>query len=318
MDAVASGTALVDTTTESSYTPTDLQFANTYYWKVVEVNEAEAISTWEGALWSFTVQEYGLVDGFEAYDNDLNRIYDTWLDGWVNETGSTVGYAEEPFAERSIVHGGIQSMPLEYDNSSAPFYSEADRTWAGAEDWTSGGAVMLRLYFHGAADNDAESLYVAVEDAAGNVAVVTHDDPDAALVASWQAWSIPLKALADAGVNLTAVKTMYIGLGDRENASSGGAGIIYVDDIAVGTPLGDVTGAGDAVQGRTQRRGLAGGRDARSGDRRRHRHKVPALQGRLRPGRRTDRLAGDAGDGRDDRYGTDVDRRPTMCPVATR
>ena len=245
----ADALALVDTVTASSYTPTDLQFANTYYWKVTEVNEAEATSAWEGALWSFTVQEFGLVDGFEAYDNDENRVYDTWLDGWINGSGSTVGYATEPFAERSIVHGGSQSMPLEYDNSSAPFYSEADRTWASAQDWTAGGAVSLRLYFHGAADNDAETLYVAIEDSAGNVAVVTHADASAVQTAEWQAWTISFSALTAAGVNLTAIETVSIGLGDRDNPASGGAGIIYVDDIAVGTSLADVTGAGDAVQG---------------------------------------------------------------------
>jgi F5/8 type C domain len=252
--AVADGTPPMDTVTQSSYAPSDLQFGSPYYWKVVEVNDAEAIVSWEGPLWSFTTQEYAPADDFEAYDNEDNRIYDTWLDGWVNETGSTVGYLAEPFAETSIVHGGQQAMPLEYDNSASPFYSEASRTWASAQYWTVGGAVSLRLYFQGSADNTAAALYIAVEDSAGNVAVVTHPDPDAVLAATWQGWTIPFGTLTDAGVNPAAVKTISIGLGDRANPSAGGTGTLYVDDIGFGTPLAyhvkaAVTGPGDAVQG---------------------------------------------------------------------
>jgi hypothetical protein len=111
--AVIDGTAAVETMMQSSFAPDDLAFGNTFYWKVIEVNEAEAISAWEGPVWSFTVQEYGLIEGFEAYDDDENRIYDTWLDGWVNETGSTVGYLAEPFAEQAIVHGGsVHATPV--------------------------------------------------------------------------------------------------------------------------------------------------------------------------------------------------------------
>ena len=39
--AVAEGTALIDTVTESSYTPASLELGTTYYWRVNEVNEAE-------------------------------------------------------------------------------------------------------------------------------------------------------------------------------------------------------------------------------------------------------------------------------------
>jgi len=236
--AVADGTALVDAVGQNSYAPSDLLFGNTYYWTVTEVNDAEAIASWEGPLWSFTTQEFAAADDFEDYDDEDNRIYDTWLDGWVNSTGSTVGYLEEPFAERTVVHGGQQAMPLEYNNGDTPFYSEASRTWAGAQDWTVGGANSLQLWFHGAATNTAAALYLAVEDSAGNVAVVTHGDPDAVLVEAWQSWIVPFSALTDAGVNLAAVKTMAIGLGDRANPTAGGAGMIYVDDIGYGHPYG--------------------------------------------------------------------------------
>ncbi len=229
------GTTLVDTVTSASYTPSDLEFGTTYHWKINEVNEAETASVWEGALWSFATQEFATVDDFESYDNEENLIYETWIDGWFNETGSTVGYLEEPFAETSIVHDGRQSMPLQYDNSAAPFYSEAERDLGGA-DWTARGADTLRLYVQGSADNGPGMLYVALEDSAGNVAVVSHSDEAVLTTEAWQEWTIPLADLS--GVNLAAVRTIYIGVGDRDNPASGGAGAVFIDDIGFGRPAG--------------------------------------------------------------------------------
>ncbi len=235
--AVAAGTAPVEVASQSRYVPGDLEFGNTYYWRVDEVNDVEAVNVWEGDLWSFATQEYAVVEDFEVYDDDDNRIYDTWIDGWVNSTGSTVGYLDAPFAEIAIVHGGGQSMPLEYHNGESPFYSETSRTWASNQNWTVGGANSLRLHFQGGADNTPETLYLVVEDSAGNVAVLTNADPEAILATDWQEWVIPLADLTAAGVNPAGVKTIYVGLGDRDNPTSGGTGRICLDDIEVGKPL---------------------------------------------------------------------------------
>ncbi len=79
----------------------------------------------------------------------MTTIFDTWLDGWVNDNGSTVGYFDAPFAEQAIVHSGDQSMPLEYNNTGSPFYSEAERTFDTSQDWTGGSADTLVVYFQG-------------------------------------------------------------------------------------------------------------------------------------------------------------------------
>ena len=147
--AVIAGSVLLANTTDTSYALGDLELAMTYYWKIDEVNDAEAISRWEGDIWSFTTQAAFTVEDFESYDDDGNRIYDTWIDGWVNETGSTVGYLEAPFAERSITHGGRQSLPMEYSNADSPFYSETERTWATGQNWTTNAADTLMVYFRG-------------------------------------------------------------------------------------------------------------------------------------------------------------------------
>mgnify|MGYP001097735232 CR=1 FL=1 len=84
----------------------------------------------------------------------------------------------------------------------------------------------------GILSNDPEPLYVAVSNAAGNPAVVEHDDPAAATIDTWTEWVIPLSAFADQGINLTNVDRIAIGLGTRSNqAAPGGSGKMYFDDI---------------------------------------------------------------------------------------
>ena len=139
---------LAATLDQAVFTPAAMGFGTTYYWRVDEVSD----ETWAGETWSFTTQEYAWIDDFESYTDEIEAgeaIFDTWLDGWVNNTGSTVGYLETPFAERSIVHGGKQSMPLAYDNTTSPFYSEAVRTWNTPQDWMRNGADTLVLHVRG-------------------------------------------------------------------------------------------------------------------------------------------------------------------------
>jgi hypothetical protein len=50
---------------------------------VDEVNAASADSPWKGAVWSFTTADFLVVDDFESYtDEDVGRIFQTWIDGW--------------------------------------------------------------------------------------------------------------------------------------------------------------------------------------------------------------------------------------------
>ncbi len=151
---------LVDSVSQASYTPGNLEFGTTYYWQIVEVNEADEVSAWAGDVWTFSTEEYALIDGFETYDDDIEAgtaIFDTWLDGFVNETGSIVGYFDAPFAEKSIVRSGSQSMPIQYDNTESPFYSEAERIFDSAQDWTGNGAETLVLYVRGNAPDFIEA-----------------------------------------------------------------------------------------------------------------------------------------------------------------
>jgi len=131
----------------------------TYFWRIDEV-EAGATVIHKGRTWAFTVADYLIVDEFEAYTDDVgSRIFQTWIDGWGftepapgnpgNGTGSTVGYTSPPFAEPTVVHGGRQSMPFDYNNIIQPYYSETDRTFAAAQNLTLYGMDTLSLWFRG-------------------------------------------------------------------------------------------------------------------------------------------------------------------------
>ncbi|MGE5297085.1 MAG: discoidin domain-containing protein [Solirubrobacterales bacterium] len=145
--AVADGTAAGATPTGHSYTPGALDFGTTYYWKVDETGDS---GTYAGNVWSFVTEEYGVIDNFETYNDDDARIYDSWVDGLTNgASGSQVGYDESPFAEKTIKHGGNQSMPLMYDNTASPYYSEAEYAFSPAKSLTSGAADTLAVYYRG-------------------------------------------------------------------------------------------------------------------------------------------------------------------------
>ena len=144
--AVANGTVAAQTAADHIYTPSSPNFGTTYYWRVDEVNTV----TYPGDVWNFTTQEYSAVDDFESYNDTDTRIYDAWIDGLTDgKSGSQVGYDAAPFAEQTILHGGKQSMPMEYNNVKTPFYSEAQRTLDTNQNWTTHGADTLSLWFRG-------------------------------------------------------------------------------------------------------------------------------------------------------------------------
>jgi len=209
----AEALTLAATTDTASYNPGGLNLETTYFWRVDEVNEAEAISLWSGDVWSFSTQQFLVVDDFESYDDDENRIYDTWLDGWVNDTGSTVGHLEAPFAEQTIVHGGSQSMPLFYENGGSGI-SEAELELS--QNWTTNGIQSLSIYFQGAAGNTGQ-LYVKIN----NTKILYNGDAADIGQTAWIQWNINLSGVS----GLSNVRSLTLGI------EGGASGVVYVDDI---------------------------------------------------------------------------------------
>ena len=220
---------------QNSYVPNSLELGLTYYWRVDEVNLAEAISTWPGDVWSFATAEYLVVDDFEAYtDNSPRRVFQTWRDGAGfsadpffpsgydgNGTGSLVGYDPSfgHIMETTIVHGGGKSMPFEYNNTASVTRSETTRTFDNAQDWTRAGIRTLVLYFYGDPGNAAATLYVKVND----TRIVYGGDPANLAQESWNQWNVDLSAVAAS--SLKSLKTLTLGV------ETGGAGKLLIDDI---------------------------------------------------------------------------------------
>jgi len=217
----------VGTVAVTSYTPpAPLYLDTTYYWRVDEVNEAEAMPVWRGDLWSFTTQTCLVVDDFEAYIDDADAgqtIWEVWIDGWVEEGGepdnggSVVGHSTSPFAEREIVHGREQSMPLFFENTSASADSEADLTLSPAQDWTASGIGTLSLWFYGPEGNTGQ-LYVKINDTKVAYSGASTD----IATAQWKRWTIDLSTV---GANLSQVATLSIGV------QGAGSGVLYIDDV---------------------------------------------------------------------------------------
>jgi hypothetical protein len=205
-----------------SYDPCGLlDLAKTYYWRIDEVNPGYADS--KGYVWTFTVLVCIVVDDMEGYCNVGgcgNLIYDTWIDNWINETGSLIGLGLAPYP----VHNGSQSMQFDYDNDftfALYDYSETARTFTDPFDWSTLGTAALTLYFYGDPSNDAtaaEQMYVGLEDSSGpgSYAQVAYPNMGDIQVAEWQQWDLELSDFNTSGVDLGAVKKMYIGFGDRD------------------------------------------------------------------------------------------------------
>ncbi len=246
LDAVTQGTAEADKgvldLAVATFAPGELPGMTTYYWRVDETLFDNTVQT--GPVWTFTT--FLSVDDFESYTDNMDdgeAIWQTWVDGLTNGTGSYVGYEEAiryeedtkgTFAEITFVHGGSQSMPIDFNNVDEPYYSEAARTWDETMDWS--GATTLTLYFRGRSSNSVERLYVKVEDDRGKSGVAAYPDANQVALPAWTRWEVPLSAFSDAGVDLTAVESLYIGMGDPDNAVAGGTGILFFDDIYVGGP----------------------------------------------------------------------------------
>jgi hypothetical protein len=221
-----------------SYDPGQLEWNTTYYWRIVEVNNANADSPWKGPLWSFTTGNFLVVDDFESYndldptDPESNRIFNAWLDGFGDPTnGSLVGYDDPPFTEQTIVHSGSQSMPFAYDNTTGK--SEATLTLTNMRDWTVHGVNRLTIWhIRGSTGNDVETMYVVLN----GTAIVTNDNPNASAATNWSEWNIDLQAFADQGVDLTNINTITLGFGNRNNPVPGGTGLVIFDDIRLYPP----------------------------------------------------------------------------------
>ena len=219
-----------------SYDPGKLDWHTSYYWRVDAIYNTDPDNPVKGLVWSFMTADFLVVDDFESYTDDDTAgeaIWQTWIDGLdVADNGGQVGYLLPPYCEQTIVHGGLQSMPLLYANEADVTNSEASLTLTTPRDWTAESVGELSLWFYGDTSNAAERLYVNLN----GIATVYHNNPDAALIDEWTEWTIDLQEFAAQGVNLANVNTISIGFGDKNNLQAGGSGMVFFDDIRLYPP----------------------------------------------------------------------------------
>jgi len=149
---------------EESYDPGTLMLNTAYYWRIDEVNGASTDSPWAGNVWSFSTGDFFVIDDFEHYDANDNQIWYAWHDGLGygapgtpdffggNGTGAAVGdETTTSYTEETIINGGLQSMPVAYDNNKQGYskYSEVELTLTDQRDWTAEGVAELSLWFRG-------------------------------------------------------------------------------------------------------------------------------------------------------------------------
>jgi len=215
-----------DDITETGFVP-DLVLSEMYYWQVLETDVADLA----GDIWSFSTQDYLVVDDFESYNTTDKQIWETWLDGLGfgipgnpnfnpgNGTGSAVGDEGSPsYMEETIVHSGGKSVPLAYNNtvfSISEITAKISDLSIGS-DWTRADIKALTLYIRGSEDNLGGQLYVKLNG--------VRKDLSADLTGEyWQEVNIDL---ASFGVSLQSVTSMTIGIG-----GAGSSGLVYIDDI---------------------------------------------------------------------------------------
>jgi hypothetical protein len=170
---------------------------------------------------------YFIVDDFESYNNidppepESHRIFESWIDGFGDATnGALVGHdpPQPSYTETAIIHGGNQSMPIWYDNSTTQV-SEVTRTLDPAQDWSRSGITTLSLFVKRAAGQSDGDVYIKINDTKIDLMDTSPYPPGR--TPGWVRYNVDLD-----GVNVMSVQNLTIGI-----AGAGVQGVLYVDDI---------------------------------------------------------------------------------------
>jgi hypothetical protein len=228
VNAVKEGTANMVTTSDASYVK-ELVLAKTYYWRVDEVNNAEAYTVWDGPVWSFSTAEAMIIDNFEeGYGaSEVNFVWATWKDGVEVSAngGSEIGVGIEPpgLSTANRVGNG-HSLSVTYTNSGASTYSQVSADSINlpisTTNWLIGTPTALVIWFRGDPNNTPAQLYVKLNDKK-----VSYDGEPAYLTQSvWRPFVVDLSKF---NTNIGNISSITIGF---ENT---GTGTVLFDDISL-------------------------------------------------------------------------------------
>jgi len=155
----------------------------------------------------------------------LERFGDSFA-GYVSADGSAwVNVGTQDLVMTGPVYIGI-CVTSHVAGTDRTYQFESIKTTGGVTGQWQGAVIASPKY------NTAQDLYVAVQDSANKTAVVTN--ATAVNATGWVEVQMPLSSFT--GVNMTKVKKMTIGVGNRSNPVTDGTGMLFVDDIRVIKP----------------------------------------------------------------------------------
>ena len=184
----------------TTYAPGNLELGQTYQWRIDQVGPAGTVL---GHVWTFTTAECLNADGFQSHASDA-ELQAAWPH---NIPG---GFQYVFLATDSQ---GNKSMQLDMQNQYEPYFTEATRTFDGPQDFSAFGVETMSLSFVGRDDNVEHPFYVKLQDAAGQSLKVEHPFTYACQSEIWRQWDIALEQFRAAGVDLTNVTKITVGLG---------------------------------------------------------------------------------------------------------
>ena len=187
----------------ATYAPSNLELGQTYQWRVDQVGPSGTVG---GHVWSFTTADYLDADGFESFAGDAEIQA-----GWPHNIGGGFQYV---FLATDAQ--GNKSMQLNVQNQYEPYFTEATHTYDMPRDFSVFGVETLSLSFVGRDDNSEHPFYVTLEDAAGQSLKVEHPFTYACQSEIWRQWDIALEEFSAAGVDLSKVAKITVGLGSGE------------------------------------------------------------------------------------------------------
>lgn len=226
------------------FDPNTLELGKTYHWRIDQVNQADPNHSLRGAPWSFTVEDYSVLDDFESY-----RQGSTLDNFWILEQGSTwshIGLSKAP----DPIHGCQQAMTINYyyDDEREAVVSHI---FESAQDWKAKGVKSIELFFRGVEYNNTDAiLYVALGDGSVEAKIPYEGDMNDIAGETWKPWRVPLN-LTSEDIDFTHIESLSIGIQRDPNLPGFSTyGTLYIDDIRLyparciedDRPQGDLNG----------------------------------------------------------------------------
>jgi len=202
-----------------------------YQWRV-DTRDAAGDLMAAGEMWAVTIPEPEaiVIDDF-SYASSV-ELQSRW---------STRG------AATVVLDDIFGSMQLDFEGTPGQSAPEAVCVFDAPQDWASALADTLTVGFRGLPDNVRAPLVLRVGDGTSSVRMV-HPDPEAVVDRRWRTWNLRLGDLRKAGLDLTHVAWVSIGIGMPNE--TGGTGTLLVDDLVLRyagcipdfKPAGDMNG----------------------------------------------------------------------------